>query len=561
MSHGLLSATEITNSSETRKKIALVIIAVLFAIGIKLLIIFTSSVPFHADEAVVSLMARHILLGERPVFFYGQAYMGSLDAWLISVGFFVFGVKVWVIRIVQVTLYAFTLITTVWIGKLAFDNWWVGIFAIWLLAVPNLNVTLYTTASLGGYGEALLIGNLIIGLSLVIGDRVHRNASVPLVLWFLWGMLAGLGLWTFGLTLVYSVPSGAFLIYCLFTNSIKQRMGRSKLIKQLFTGFVPILIGFLVGSTPWWLYLLNQDMLSPFTELGGQAIKGIEAGNWLSRLGQHSLSLLLLGSPVIFGIRPPWDFTWIALPLLPFALIFWISVIIHIFRSGERFRRMNRAPNLLIWIAIVVLFGFLLTPFGADPSGRYFLPLAIILAIFAGDMLWSWRLKIGEGIWAIIGLITIYHSWGILQSVNKNPPGITTQYYSVARLDTSHLSELISFLNDHGETRGYTNYWVSYPLAFLSDEELIYVPALPYHLDFRYTTRDNRYLPFDQAVSKSDKVAYITTNHPDLDVLLREKFLASGATWREKRIGDYHVFYELSKPIRANDIGLGVNYP
>jgi hypothetical protein len=37
-------------------------------------------VPLNSDEAVVGLMARHILDGKRPVFYYGQAYMGSLDA-------------------------------------------------------------------------------------------------------------------------------------------------------------------------------------------------------------------------------------------------------------------------------------------------------------------------------------------------------------------------------------------------------------------------------------------------------------------------------------------------
>jgi hypothetical protein len=36
--------------------------------------------PFNSDEAIVGLMARHMLQGERPLFFYGQAYLGSLDA-------------------------------------------------------------------------------------------------------------------------------------------------------------------------------------------------------------------------------------------------------------------------------------------------------------------------------------------------------------------------------------------------------------------------------------------------------------------------------------------------
>src|SRR3972149_2161122 len=96
----------------------------------------SGSVPFNADEAVVALMARHILQGERPVFFYGQAYMGSLDAYLVAGGFWLFGEKVWVLRGVQGALYLATLLSTAWLGKAAFRSWKGGVVAAWLLAVP-----------------------------------------------------------------------------------------------------------------------------------------------------------------------------------------------------------------------------------------------------------------------------------------------------------------------------------------------------------------------------------------------------------------------------------------
>ncbi len=57
------------------------------ALAWKAALLVLDCVPFNADEAVVALMARHILQGERPIFFYGQAYMGSLDAYLVA-GFF-----------------------------------------------------------------------------------------------------------------------------------------------------------------------------------------------------------------------------------------------------------------------------------------------------------------------------------------------------------------------------------------------------------------------------------------------------------------------------------------
>ena len=41
------------------------------AIALKAVLLALDIVPFNADEAVVALMARHILQGERPWFFYG----------------------------------------------------------------------------------------------------------------------------------------------------------------------------------------------------------------------------------------------------------------------------------------------------------------------------------------------------------------------------------------------------------------------------------------------------------------------------------------------------------
>ena len=82
------------------------------ALAWKAVLLAINSVPFNSDEAVVGLMARHILQGERPIFFYGQAYMGSLDAFLVAFGFLLFGQQVWVIRFVQSLLYSGLIITT-----------------------------------------------------------------------------------------------------------------------------------------------------------------------------------------------------------------------------------------------------------------------------------------------------------------------------------------------------------------------------------------------------------------------------------------------------------------
>src|SRR5258708_15951105 len=54
----------------------------------RLVVLASGAVSFHSDEAIVGLMARHINQGQPiPTFFYGQAYMCSLDPLLVSLMF------------------------------------------------------------------------------------------------------------------------------------------------------------------------------------------------------------------------------------------------------------------------------------------------------------------------------------------------------------------------------------------------------------------------------------------------------------------------------------------
>jgi hypothetical protein len=186
------------------------------------------------------------------------------------------------------------------------------------------------------------------------------------------------------------------------------------------------------------------------------------------------------------------------------------------------------------------------------------LPLTVPLALTAAKMVLHLRERWSKGAWGLVGLVLIFNLWGTIQSALDYPPGLTTQFDPVAQIDHRYDQELMSFLGREGEYRGYTNYWVAYPLAFKSGEEIVFVPRLPYHQDSRYTERDDRYEPYDEIVGASQRVAYITTSHLALDEYLRVSFTELGIAWKEHRIGDYHIFYNLSRPVGPAEIGLGV---
>ena len=522
---------------------------VLLAAVLKSFIWQTGITPFNADEAIVALMARHINQGQIMSFFYGQSYMGSLDAIIVALGFRIFGEQVWVIRLVQSVLYLGTVATTVQLAARVLKSSWAALFAGLLVAIPPVNVALYTTVSLGGYGEMLLIGNLLLlgGLSTIDELRTEKLPAKRFY-WGLaaWGLGAGFAFWVFGLTLVYSIPMMIGFIWYL------KKHNEPILLK----GLTYLIVGGLVGSSPWWAAALADGNLAVFSELMGAAIAGASRGSWLLRPIRRLVNLVIFGGSVMTGIRPPWTVQWLMLPVMPFALIFWLTVLLYSLRKLIR-EKLSANLSFLALIGLIFAVGFIFSPYGDDPSGRYFLPFLVPMSLFGADLVTT---HLGERKYWALGLMAfllLFNLGGIIQSTRNAPPGLTTQFDSVTQVDHSRMAELIDFLRANQIKAGYSNYWVSYPLAFLSDEEIIFVPRLPYHEDFRYTSRDDRYRPYTEIVRSSSDVAYITTLHTDLDDYLKDQFTSFGITWMEEKIGDYTVYYQLSAPLHVTEIGLG----
>lgn len=504
--------------------------------------------PFNSDEAVVGLMARHILLGEKPLFFYGQYYMGSLDAYLIAAGFLLFGAKIWVIRAIQIILYLATILLVTEIAKKIFQNELITLIVGFLLAIPTVNVHLYTTVSLGGYGEALFLGSLIIYLWITIEPLTRSNQSQKekIILGIsLIGFLIGLGIWVNALTLVFGIP----VIFVFMATVFRNHKWKSIVLSVSFFS-----IAFLIGMFPFWIAAAKSGLPIFIQEMLGSAIS-VEKANWLGKIAAHFRNFILLGIPVIFGIRPPWTVIWLIWPLIPVVLSIWFSSInkIRWLLSDQK----ENKPHiwLLIGMVITLFLGFVFTSFGADPSGRYFIPLEIPFAILFSAII-VLRVKNLKIRWIMISILFFYNFLSTIQcGINKNP-GFTTQFYEPSVIDHSYDQKLIQFLHDNNATRGYTNYWVSYPLAFESNEQIVFVPSLPYHLDLTYTERDNRYEPYNEIVKKSDSAAYITTRNPELDKKIRQAFQIKEIQWSEAMIGDYHIYYHIDKKVSPIDLGL-----
>ncbi len=503
--------------------------APLLALAWKGLWLARDAFPFHADEAVVALMARHILQGARPVFFYGQAYMGSLDAYLIAAGFWLLGQRVLTVRLVQAGLYALTVALSVRLVTRWARDPAAGAALGLLMAVPTVNLLLYTTITLGGYNEALLLGTLGLAVATAAWATTARGAVAL-------GVLGGLGLWVNPLAGVYLLPAAGYAL----GQTPPGRRGR---------WVAGLLLGGLLGAAPWWWYGWQHGWRALALEVLGQAVMGTEEGPLLWRWMKHMAYLLLLGIPVIFGFRPPWDvhllFPWGVVPALAgYALL-------------ARAAREVTGPLRVLPAAVIGATGagFVFTAFGVDPSGRYFLPVThMLFFILAAG--WA-RLRLRHA-WAAgfaLAALMVYLGFGTVAAASQ-PYALTAQFAPDARIPPPD-RPLQAFLEAHNLRTGYTTYWIAYPLAFSSGEALRFSPRLPYHLDLRYTPRDDRIPAYTRAACRAARPAYVVAvKQTALLQRLRAGFRAQGLTWREAHVGAFVVLYDLNRPTSPWELGL-----
>jgi 4-amino-4-deoxy-L-arabinose transferase-like glycosyltransferase len=501
--------------------LAVLILAALW----RAVILASGAVSFHADEAIVGLMARHINQGRPiPVFFYGQPYMGSLDPLLVSLAFRLVGESVLSIRLVQSALYLAVVATTMLLAYRISGSRRIASAAGLLIALPPVVMTLYTTISLGGYGETLLIGNLL----LIVGfDLSHDPGSRWR--WLAAGALFGLGWWTNSLIVAYALPVAVLLIPLCRRWTWLSMAGAA-----LF---------FCVFSAPWWLYNLNNDWQSVRFLLSG--FQSTATAPHIG-LADKLFGLLLLGVPALIGARFSWTSAYWLGPLsVPLAILY-AALLVTAIRI--------RSYQVRFLLAMVVGFAlvFVLSNFGVDATGRYLLPLVAPLAILIAVRISHFRTAIR---WAIVAVLVGVNVLGTVIALRTVPPGLTPQFDPATDFTNDFDQAVIDFLQQHGAQYGYTTYWAAYRLAFLSGETVILAPALPYKASLVYTPSD-RYPPYTAAVTQAAHPVYLTANLPQLDRLIVQQFEAHGITFQRQAVGPYTVFYDLSRPITPVELGV-----
>ena len=520
--------------------VSLILLVALIGRG---LLIASGSISFHSDEAIVALMARHMTQGEFPVFFYGQAYMGSFNAISTALGFATLGESVLAIRIVQLVKFLLVVGTSYWAAWHLSKNRVVSAVTGLTIAVSHTMGAIYTATNIGGYAETLIFGNLL----LILGYDLVKVHLFTVWRWILLGLVAGLAWWTNALVVAFATPVALYIFWTL-ARTVKHKLRYSGMI-----GIAAVF--FFIGGAPFWIYNFANDnvALALYLPFLSDTPTGIEV--YSAPITQKVIGLFLFAIPTFTGVR----YTWAAdyfLPLIGLPVLFlYVVSVYRLSRAEETYLRDGARP-LILGVPVLLLAIFLLSGFGADPTGRYFLPLLLPLGIAIGTFTEYLRQTVEiRYVWVLPAVILLtYNAIGQANAALVNNPGITTQFDLVTHIPNTYDDELITFLQENDIQHGYANYWVTIRTAFLSDEEIQYSATLPYKPQLTYNPADNRYAPYAEVTENAENIAYInTTLLPELDPVLEERFSEAGVTYDVERIGHFIVYYNfVPEPPRLN---------
>jgi hypothetical protein len=509
----------------TSRRLDLAAIALIAGgIGLRLTLAALGWPPTDSDEATFGLMALHI--NERdahPIFFYGQNYMGAVEAYLAAGAFRLFGPSLFALRLSTIALSAGFLVSFYLLARLLCGRG-LALATLALLAIGPPVALLLQVFTNGGYADTLFFGALLLLLATLLA-RPETGALVKrrwrLLACGALGLAAGLGLWSDVLILPFILASGA-LLFAFRWRELLRGMGAA-VVAGLAIGAFPLIAFAAAGNNPFQgaaavqqapnaaqggalaLYAgqIAGTFLVSLPEItGGAALCPISrAESWplaqaspaaLACTAVHGLwslgYLALLGAALIVGARAcrtAWPQMWrdepdaskraqLVIPMARFALALGAALTLALYISSPV---AARAPQVVMryLVGLTLAAPVLLAPLWEWATSS------------AGRKAWMGRLALG-----VVALAYLLGLAGVLQAIPD------------ARAEAQRQESLISNLDRLGVTAMYTDYWTCDRLAFTSHERIICAtlnPELQPDLD--------RYAPYRQRVTATLDPAYL----------------------------------------------------
>ncbi len=489
-------------------------LAALLLLALAVRLAYLPYIDLDADMAVTGLMARHILEGQLPIFFYGQPFCGSIEAFVAAAIFAIAGSSAQTLCLAPLLVallfvaVAFLATREMW-GPVA--GWWTGLLA----AAPPYYFAIHGVLPRAAYIEIPFFSLLLFWLTFRL---VHRRASAWLYLAY--GLVAGLGFWTH------------FLIaYALFATALYQVLADWRMLFR--RGHVLIWLGFFLGGAPfWWFNLTNHwesfsFLLQPkHSQPFGQVFEAV-AGMALP---------VLLGAWNDATLQPL--FPWVSQGIVILGLLGLGSLIWLRRRALLGLARLDaKACDGSELFLLAFLLGIALILVKGEPVGstrRHFVPLYATLIPLTGYLL----ARLGNRLaWLSLGLGGVLLVSNLAGAWISSPLGNPVLRQTI-QTKVQGRQEFIAALLAHGITRAYSlDYWNCSLLTFESGERLIVVLAGE---EF-----DHFYEPHHRLVGQVPSPAWICRGGPRL---LESTLSNLGATSQRLTAGGYTAFYAITPP-------------
>jgi hypothetical protein len=544
--------------------LALVVVASL----LRIMLIRANWPVTNSDEATIDLMAQHIAYrGEHPIFYYGQFYMGALEAYLGAPFIMVFGTRVLSVRLGLVLLFALFLICMYFLTSLLYSRK-LALFTIGLLSFGSIDVILHQLKAIGGYPETLFFGACITLLTAVLTLTSHSTAGQGRTRWrafiyTLLGLLIGLAVWTDQLILPLVATSGLLLVLFCYKDLLR------------LSGLL-LVIGFIIGAAPLIMYNLHAapdansltillklqhsgapqmaaEHIPAVRQLVGSllyALPAITSANplcpveYLPLFGPHTANRL---SCTLFqgGWATGYLILWLTSALLA-CMTIW-NYARKGFKSAldytERRELILHSNRLMLLLgAGLTLISYTLSPQSAlvpGPTSRYLICLliatpAILWPLWQGlSMLTTQTGKRGLP-WfiastAVLVFIAMMFVMGTIRTFQDVPTAQTTYGQQDA---------LIHDLLRVNATRIYSDYWTCNRIIFQSDEHII-CSVLKEQLQ----AGQDRYKPYHDSVKADIKAAYAFSIGSPQAKTFEEKLASQKIGHWQRYVFDGYVVY------------------
>lgn len=483
-----------------------------------------------SDEATMGLMARHIAAGhDFPLFFYGQSYMGTLQAYVGALYFMPLGPSVLALRLGLITLYGLFMLVMAALVRPLYGR----AYALVALAVLALgggpDLLKAQLLALGGYPETLFFGALALLLAVwltITPAASGRPRGRRLAAWVGLGLVMGLGWWSDPLVLPFLLA--AALPLAIYRWREARWWGLGAAVAGLVVGLAPQLAfpftsaGRLRDSGPSAvaaflphgaasLATLPARLLIQITGALVVALPNATGAGWACTVDFNATNPLAdwasAGAAGCVAGRLAWSAALLAL-----AVVAWRAA----WRAWRAARRdsdggaeadVERAGAIQAGrLALLVGGGlalalYTISPQAAGPLGnvRYLIGLLIALPAALYPL---WRAARARrsgrtlGAWAGLALLLVALAGGMAAAYAES--GETRARNNASQTLANDLERL-------GVRHMYTDYWTCDRTAFLSDERIT-CAALNTRMG---VAQDNRYQPYVIATQADPRAAYV----------------------------------------------------